>query len=51
MAHTFNPITQEAEAGESLSTKQDPGQPGPLHREILSQKLKNQSFPLKKDYS
>ena len=45
MAHAFNPSIQEAEAGESLSsrptwsTERVPSQPG-LHREILSQKKK-----------
>ena len=43
VAHAFNPRTQEAEAGECLSsrpawsTEWVPGQPG-LHRETMSQK-------------
>ena len=48
-AHAFNPSTQEAEAGRSLSslkprwsTQQVSGQPG-LHRETLSQKQKEQN--------
>ena len=42
VVHTFNPSAQEAEAGGSLSlspawaTERVPGQPGLLHREILS---------------
>lgn len=46
VGHTFNPITQEAEAGESLGssrlawyTKGIPGQPR-LHIETLSQNKK-----------
>ena len=41
-AHVYNPSTQEAEAGGSLSSspawsaKQVPGQLGLLHREALS---------------
>ena len=48
VAHTFDPSTREAEAGEFLSsrpawsTEWVPGQPG-LHRETLS--LKNQTKP------
>ena len=43
VAHAFNPSTQEAEAGGSLSsrpawsTEQVPGQSGLLHRENLSE--------------
>ena len=46
MAHTFNPSTWEAEAGEFLSSRPAwftdwvPGQPR-LHRETLSQEIKN----------
>jgi hypothetical protein len=46
VAHTFNPSTWEAEAGEFLSsrpawsTKSFPGQPG-LYRETLSQNNNN----------
>jgi hypothetical protein len=46
VAHIFNPRTQEAETGRSLSsrptesTKQVPGQPG-LHRVTISQKSNN----------
>jgi hypothetical protein len=45
VAHAFDPSSQEAEAGRSLSLRPDwraeevPGQPG-LHRETLSQKPK-----------
>jgi hypothetical protein len=45
VAHAFNPSTQEAEAGEFLSsrpawyTKWVPGQPG-LYKETLSRKTK-----------
>jgi hypothetical protein len=48
VAQAFNPSTQEAEAGEFLSsrlawsTKWVPGQPG-LHRETLSRKNKNKT--------
>jgi hypothetical protein len=48
VAHTFNPSTQEAEAGRFLSsrpawsTKWVPGQPG-LHRETLSQNKTKQN--------
>jgi hypothetical protein len=48
VAHTFNPSTQEAEAGGFLSsrpawsTEWVPGQPG-LHRETLSRKNKKQN--------
>ena len=46
VVHAFNPNTQEAEAGRSLSltpawsTEQVTGQPG-LHRKTLSQKQTN----------
>ena len=46
MGHAFSPRTPEAEAGGSVSsrpawsTNQVPGQPGLLHREILSPKPK-----------
>jgi hypothetical protein len=50
VVHTFNPSTQEAEAGRFLSsrpawpTKWVPGQPG-LYRETLYRKTKNQKQP------
>jgi hypothetical protein len=53
VAHTFNPSTQEAKAGEFLSsrpawsTKWVPGQPG-LHRETLSWKIKKEKKKEKK---
>jgi hypothetical protein len=48
VAHTINPGTWEAEAGEILSswpawsTERAPGQPG-LHRETLSRKTNKQT--------
>jgi len=52
LAHTFNPSTQEAEAGEPLSlrpawsTRWVPGQPG-LHTEIMSEKQNKTKQPNK----
>jgi hypothetical protein len=54
VAHTFNPSTQEAEAGGFLSsrpawsTKRVPGQPG-LYRETLSRKNKTKQNKTKQN--
>ena len=57
VAHTFNPNTQEAEAGDSpvnlkpaWSMLQIPGQPGLLHRETLSWKNKQVSKQTNKEF-
>ena len=44
-AHTFNPSTQQVEAGKSRG-QHSPGQPG-LHREMLSLKTKTQQQTIK----
>jgi hypothetical protein len=48
--HSFNPSTQEAEAGWSLWVRGQPGlqsEPGLLRREILSQKAKQNKIQQK----